>query len=198
MLVIETIGTTYLELFTIRISNSGFERTISHKDPITNVVTSIVQSSISEVLSIEPDASTRKLFLDHDMNYKWGNDMLICYVRTESTKPYFNFPAMQIRFLVKAQSAFLRRTDVKPTGSQEVYQFTNVGRTGDAANRFLTMNAAGVEDPDKKLIGALGVEQNCFAVIDILTDVADADYRVFNAGNLVSPDYKILFKTNHP
>ena len=60
-------------------------------------------------------------------------------------------------------------------------------------SKFLTANASGAAAPDKKSPVALELNQNCLAVIDILTDVADAEYRVFNSGDLVSPDYKILF-----
>jgi len=199
MLIIETIGTTYLELFTIRLSHSAFETAISHKDPVTNVVTSITRSSIFELLTVKPDVDTSKFFRDHDMNYKCSNNMIICYVRTESARPYTSFPAtVQIRFLVNVQPVFFRSTDIDATGSKEVYQFTNVGRAGNAANRFLTTDAAGVGASDKQITGALGIEENCFAVIDILTDVADADYRVFDSGNIVGPDYRIRFKTIHP
>ena len=131
MIVIETIRTSYQELFTIKLVHVGFEKTISHKDPVTHVITSVTQSSIFEVLSVQPDALTRKFFVDHDMNFKCSNDMIICYVRTESTKPFVSFPAIvQIRLLVNVQPAFLNKTNIEATGSKEVYQFTNVARTG--------------------------------------------------------------------
>jgi hypothetical protein len=194
MLIIETIRTSYQELFTVRLSHPAFEKIISYRDPVTHALTSLTQSSIFEVLSVEPDAATRKFFLDHDMNFKCSNDMIICYLRTESTKPYVSFPeVVQIRLLIKVQSAFLRSTLIEATGSKEVYQFTNVSRTGNAANRFLTADAAGVGSSDKKTVGVLKIDQSCFAVIDVLTDVADADYRVFGGGDIVSPDYRILF-----
>ena len=95
--------------------------------------------------------------------------------------------------MIYAQSIFLSQTDVEAAGSNKVYDFTNVGRTGTAGNRFITTDAKGVDSNDLKNIDDIKPEKNCFAVIDVLANVTDANYRLFNAGNLESPGYKILF-----
>ena len=196
MLIIDKIQSTYKELFTVRLVHPGFDLDVTYRDPVSDLPKILTVSSIFNVLSFEPDIATKSLFDGCFVNYKYSNNMLICYTRTLLQKPYITFPdGASLRFMIQVQTDFINKTNA-PLQTGKVYQFTNENRTGTTGNRFINKVTTGVSEiNDLKNVLDVAPEKSCFAVVDILTNVTNPLYSLFsNAGNLESPDYKILFK----
>src|SRR5687767_13749239 len=167
--IVDSIRTTFRSLFSIRLDHGGYERTL----------TSIVSSFIFNDLIIEPDEPTRELFVDYGFGFICSNNTAICYVRSTGSKPFLPLPdTTRIRFLVRARSAFLRKTVIEPAGSLQVYQFTNLARTGGGADKYLTKNLGGVSADDLFAVSVVEPSTPCLAVIDIFTKDVGNDYRL--------------------
>ena len=178
------------ELFTVRFIHSayGFSR----------------KSFIAQNISIEPDRATRVLFTNHSVDYHFINDTLVCYIRTEVLSPpvsgprtpfiKFDSPVL-IRFLVKASTDFLNRTNVISAGAQQNYYFTN--QANAATGGFICMHSAGVNNDDLKNTDIVNPDKPCFAIIDIASAGAvNTSYEIFSGGpaqQLTSPVYAIQF-----
>ncbi|HEY2348977.1 MAG TPA: hypothetical protein VGH64_08180 [Puia sp.] len=186
--IVDTIMTTYQELFTVRLDHVAYE-TSFQVGPDT-----IITSSILQDLTIQPDTVTRELFKNNSIGYTCGNNMIICFLRKNSSGPYITLPSLgTIRLLIKNKNDFIKKTDVKAAGSDKVYQFTNKSKTGTASNRFITVNSTGVSDDDLMLASTVKAEEPCFGVIDIFINITDNFYRILDGNTLESPGFIILF-----
>jgi hypothetical protein len=178
------------ELFTVRFIHSAYGV--------------LRKTFISEDIFIEPDRATRTLFTNHSVDYRFINDTLVCYIRTEVSSPPVSGPRtpfikfdspVVIRFLVSASIDFLDRTNVIAAGAQQTYYFTN--KANAATGGFICMHSAGVNNDDLKDNGTVDPEKSCFAVIDIASAGAvNTSYEIFTGGpaqQLTSPGYAIQF-----
>jgi hypothetical protein len=186
--IVDTVITKYQELFTVRLDHVAYETSFEVS------ATTLIISSILQDLAIEPDSATRELFKTHSIGFTSGNNMIICYLRKESQSPFINLPPLgTIRLLIKNKSDFIKKTDVIAAGSGEIYQFTNENKTGNASNRFITVNETGVSNDDLLPASVVEAEVPCWGVIDIYTDITDNFYRLLNGNQLESPAFTILF-----
>ena len=186
--IVDTIITKYQELFTVRLDHAAYE-TSFEVGPVT-----IITSSILQDLTIEPDTVTRELFKNNSIGYTCGNNMIICYLRKESKSPFIALqPLGTNRLLIKNKNDFIKKTNVVAAGRDEIYQFTNENKTGNASNRFITANETGVSVDDLMPASVVKAEEPCFGVIDIYMEVTDNFYRILNGNQLESPAFTILF-----
>ena len=186
----DIISLIYKELFTVKFLHTAYG--------------AARKSFIADDIHIEPDLATKKLFINHYLDYRFFNDTLICFIRTELLSPptpnpkapfiKFSSPVL-IRFLVNASTGFLRKTNVVITGSQQVYQFNNQLNAGTGG--FICMHATGVNNDDLKSAAVVKPDNPCFGVIDIFsTGAANSTYEIFTGGPiqvLQSPVYSIQF-----
>lgn len=194
MKIVDTIHIAYKELFTVNLLHPAFETTFTYKDPVTNTNKTITGSSIFNVLSVEPDTATRKLFANQSINFKNRHDMLSCFIRADLQQPLIKLPGnMRIRFLLKQKADFFHRTNIMAAGSRQVYRFTNENNTIDSGIKHITKNANGVTDADVEDISIVAPGENCLGVIDMLTSVTDVNYRLLNGDTLESPEFVIRF-----
>lgn len=183
--IVDSIKTSFRNLFTIRLDHPGYERTL------TNAVT----SSILNDLTIEPDVPTRTFFANYGLGFLCNNNTVICYIRSAENKSFLPLPdTTLIRLLVRAGSGFLRKTIIEPAGSIQVYQFSNLARTGGGSDKYLTKNVGGVSGDDLFPVSAVEPSSASLAVIDIFTRDVGNDYRLFDAGgNILGGNYRIGF-----
>ncbi len=195
MAVIEKdiIRTIYKELFTIKFLHSGY----GFPRP----------TFIASSINIEPDEATQNLFVNYNMGYRFSNDMLICFIRTnlfsppnaEPKIPYIKFPGeVKFRFLIDASSDFLNKTDVAAAGAKQAYQFTNQINVGTGG--FISMHTTGVDlIDDLKSVDIVKADRACFGVIDIYNrNAINSSYDIFidnTDQKLTSPAYTLLFKS---
>lgn len=188
----DVISTVFKELFTVKFLHSGYG--------------SPRPTFIADNISIEPDGLTKKLFINHAMDYLFFNDTLVCFIRTallsppalEPKVPYTKFAnKVTFRFLVNASTGFINITDIISAGAKNIYQFSNATNIG--AGGFITMHSTGADDSDLKSTDMVKPDKTSFAVIDILSENAvNSSYDLFNNNTdqkLESPVYKILFKS---
>src|SRR5262245_6311295 len=123
---------------------------------------------------IEPDRATKELFTNHTVDYRFINDTLVCYIRTEILSPPVSGPRIPyikfdnpvvIRFLLTASTDFLNKTNVINAGAKQLYYFTN--QTNAATGGFICMHSAGVNNDDLKNADTINPDKTCFGVIDI-------------------------------
>lgn len=183
--IVDTIKTSFRNLFSIRLDHVGYETTLS----------AVLSSSILNDFSVEPDPHTITLFKNYGLGFVSGNNTLICYIRNTGAKAFLPVPDNNsIRLLIHVNSGFIKRTAVQAAGSKQVYQFTNLGRTGNGTDKYLTVNSGGVSDNDLLGVGAVIPSSKCFGVIDIYTKDVGNDYRLFDgSGDLLGGNYKISF-----
>ena len=194
MKIVDTIKTTYKELFTVTLLHPAFEVIYTYKDPDTDLEKTITGSSILNVLSVEPDAVTKKLFADYSMDYRSSNNLVSCFIRTQAQQPYIKLPGnTRIRLLLKHKSDFLYRTNMVAAGSRQVYWFSNSNNAIDSGIKYITKNSTGVADTDLEEVSTVEVQENCLGVIDILNSVTDVNYRLLDGDVLESPAFAIRF-----
>ena len=183
--IVDSIVTSFRSLFSIRLDHAGYERTVD----------GIVTSSIFNDLKVQPDENTRVMSANYGLGFSSSNNALVCYVRSAGSKSFQPFPdTTRIRLLVTASSTFLRKTVVEPAGSVQVYQFTNEGRTGGGADKYLTKNVGGVSADDLFAVGVVEPSKTSIAVIDIFTRDVGNDYRLFDtSGNILGANYRVGF-----
>src|SRR6188768_2891444 len=105
MKIVDTIKIAYKELFTVTLLHPAFETIYTYKDPITNTNKTITSSAILNVISVEPDTVTKKLFINQSINFKNSNNIISCCIRAESQQPLIKLPDnMRIRFLLKQKA----------------------------------------------------------------------------------------------
>src|SRR5688500_2700698 len=137
--IVDSVRISFLNLFCVRLDHAGYERTLS----------GMVTSSIFNDLEVEPDDNTATLFANHGLGFLYSNNSVTCYVRSTGTKAFLPLPDTTVmRFLVSAGSGFFRKTAIEPAGGQQVYQFTNLARTGGGSDKYLTKNGGGVTSDD--------------------------------------------------
>lgn len=180
------------ELFTVRFLHSGygFSR----------------QKLLEDSIILEPDNATAKFFTNHDMGYRFFNDTLICFIRTnlpqlssppalDPTLPYIKFSGnVRIRFFINVSTDFFNKTVVEAAGATQVYQFTN--QVNAATGGFICMNTTGVNNSDLKNVDVVKADKSCFAVVDVHNNGAvNNTYNLFADINqtLQSPQYFIQF-----
>ncbi len=194
MKIVDSIKTAYKELFTVMLLHPGFETVYTYKEPVTNTEKTITSSSVFNVVSVEPDAATKKLFANHSMSLRSSNNIISCFIRAQLQQPVTKLPDdVRIRLLVKQNGAFLYRTNIQAAGSRQVYRFTNENNTMDAGTKHITKNASGVTDADLEDILVVEPGENCLGVIEMLTSVTDSNYRLLNGDTLESPAFVIRF-----
>jgi hypothetical protein len=194
MKIVDTIKVVYKELFTVTLLHPAFETTFTYKDPVTNINKTITDSSIFNVLSVEPDTATKKLSVNHSISFKNSNSTISCLIRSQLQQPLIKLPDnMRIRFLLKQKADFFHRTNIMAAGSRQVYRFTNENNTIDSGIKHITKNANGVTDTDLEDISIVAPGEICLAVIDMLTSVTDVNYRLLNGDTLESPEFVIRF-----
>ena len=186
----DIINLVFKELFTVKFLHAGYG--------------TARKSFIAEDISIEPDKATREIFVNHNLDYRFFNDTLICFIRTgllsppsPTTKiPYVKFESTVVfRFLINASNEFIRKTSVIVAGSQQVYQFTN--QANAATGGFICMHTTGVNNDDLKSAAVVKADRPCFGVIDIVSaGSVNGSYELFAGGpiqELKSPAYSIQF-----
>jgi hypothetical protein len=184
----DIISPIYKELFTVKFLHAGYG--------------AARKSLLAEDMHVEPDAATKEIFANHNLGYRFFNDTLICFIRTELLSPPSPSPKVPfikftspivIRFLINVSSGFLSKTNVVVTGSQQVYQFNNQVNAGTGG--FICMHIAGVDNDDLKSAAVVKPDNPCFGVIDISsTGAVNSTYEIFTGGpiqELKSPAYSI-------
>ena len=181
----DIISPIYKELFTVKFLHAGYG--VARK------------SLIAEDIHVGPDAATKELFTNHNLGYRFFNDTLVCFIRTELLSPPGLVPFIKftspfvIRFLINVSSGFLSKTNVVVTGSQQVYQFNNQVNAGTGG--FICMHIVGVNNDDLKSVAVVKPDNPCFGVIDISSTAAvNSTYEIFTGGpiqELKSPAYSI-------
>ena len=160
------------------------------------------QNLIGDVITIQPDLGTKKLFQNHHLTTIFSNGRFVCIMQAEPLNPgtltpvipFIDFVgSIRLRFLVKNNSDFLNKTQVIATGSSQVYLFTNQANAG--TNGFIAQHETGVNNDDLANTSTVEPDENCFAVIDIHnTGAINSSYDLFGANNrLLSPVYRIRF-----
>ena len=194
MKIVDTIKIAYKELFTVTLLHPAFETVYTYKDPVTNTNKTITSSSIFNVVSIDPDAATQKLFTKYSISFRSSNNIISCFIRAELQQPLVKLPAdVRIRLLLKQRGDFFYRTNIMAAGSRQVYRFTNENNTIDSGIKHITKNANGVTDADLEDISILAPEENCLGIIDMLNSVTEVNYRLLNGNTLESPEFVIRF-----
>lgn len=184
----DRLNITYDGLFIIEFLHSGYNF--------------VQQNLIGQSIKIKPDEETRRLFVNHGMDYKFSNGTLVCKMRSRQLAAPAPAPVMsyvefegnvRIRFLVFSSSDFLMRTQVIATGSTQVYRFSNQANAG--TNGFIAQHETGVNNDDLQNTVAIQPAENCFAVIDIHNNAAaNLSYNLFGADKrFLSPVYRIRF-----
>jgi hypothetical protein len=116
----ETVRTIYQELFMIKLVHEGYE--IPQED------------LLYKGIFIEPDELTKRLFLDHRIEYRFYSDTLVCLIEcalfnppaTEPKVPLISITGdIKFRFLVRSHDEFASKTNVVAAGSKKTYQFSN-------------------------------------------------------------------------
>jgi hypothetical protein len=183
--IVDTIKLSFLKLFCIRLDHVGYERTLS----------GVVTSDIFNDLEVEPDDSTTGTFANYGLGFLYSNNCITCYIRSVVKKAYLPLPdTTVVRLLIRAGSGFFNRTAIEPAGSKQVYQFTNLDRTGGGSDKFLTRNASGVTSDDLFSVSAIAPSKDCLAVIDIYSKDVGNDYRLFDGtGNILQVNYRLGF-----
>ena len=117
---VDIINCLYQELFSVRFLHSGYGT------PVSN--------TISKDIKLFPDKSTKKLFSGFDIGYRFINNILICFIRselfappaTDIKVPFIPFLGeVQIRFLMHISKNFMSRTEIVAAGKRQVYHFSN-------------------------------------------------------------------------
>lgn len=180
--VIETIQTTYIKLFSVKLMHEAYENT------------GVAGSTIDNALNIYADKKTKNLFLRYDITYNYSGNMINCFIRAQGNKPYKTIPAdIHIRLIVQKSTDFLHRTQVVAAGSGQVYLFTNLNNTVDAGIKHITKNAAGARDADLQAVGIIASDEKCFGVIDITGNAPANDYKLFDTAGLRSSSFALRF-----
>ena len=192
MRVFDQVNSIYRGVFSIKFKHESYSAVN------TNV--------ISDAIRVIPDLQTQELFASRKMLYRFHSDLLTCFIQCNiipvpgdepKSKPLINFTAedIRMRFLVKASTGFLKKTNIVAAGAREIYQLNN--KNNASINMVITAEADGVNAADLKPIEQVEPGEPCLAVIDIHTDIADDEYRMFDNKFLLvdnMPEYKIIFK----
>ena len=206
MTIIETIKTTYAELFKVSFVHPLYDQIYTYKEPVTNNQKNITISSILNDLFIEPDTNTKTLFVDHFIGLRFSNNFFQCFIRCKRTdvpandppfieKPFIELASdTRLRFLLKVKSDFINKTKIIVAGNQEVYLFSN--RDNNGTGGLISQNAE-VNDDDLEAVFVAEPEKNCVGIIDIYTSGTSDDYRLLgDSGEILGRKYKIQFKKN--
>lgn len=123
----------YKELFTIKLLHTGSATSTSN--------------ALLGKLKITPDTDTQKLFRRYSMDYRWLNNSIVCFIRSEYVLPPAREPKKPfitltenfgIRFLVTAQAEFISNTFITTAGKEAVYYFTNKVDNVKSGRNFLS------------------------------------------------------------
>jgi len=129
----EKVSTTWRELFTIQFKHAWFETT--------------TENFLSKGIRIVPDEDTQQLFTGHKIRYRFFGSSLVCFMQCIPFNPPDDEPKipfvtvgsdLTIRFLVFSSSDFADKTFVVPTGSKQVYLFTNKVNNQSGGQLMLT------------------------------------------------------------
>jgi hypothetical protein len=191
MKLVETIRTIYHELFTINFGHSAYEQD-------RHVL-------IADEITMRPDAATLKIFTDYEMDYKFYNETLLCFIRcrlfaTPAPLPKITFKKvadnLQLRFILKSGTAFLNKTEIIDAGAREVYYFSNRANAG--TDMFISNDNIEVGNGDLKNVSVIQPGETCLGVIDIFSSNAiNNNYELFTGASqqLRSPEYRIRFRS---
>jgi hypothetical protein len=133
MIIIETIDTTYSELFNITFAHSAYETPLD--------------KFLSGSLSIMPDNDTLLLFKEYKMDYRFFNNVLVCFIKSSLFAPPATDPKIptvtidsstKIRFLIKNSSDLFDKTFVTAQAKKKVYQFSNKVNNTSGSDTFLS------------------------------------------------------------
>lgn len=194
MKVVDAIKITYREFFTIAVLHPAFETIFTYKDPVTGSSKTVTGSTLAQVLSIEPDAASKKLVADYFMQVRYSNNQVYCFVRVVDESLFIPMPAdLRIRFLIKPKNDFLHRTHVIAAGPRRVYWFGNTNHTISNGIKHISKGAGGVSDADLQDASTVLPSENCLGVIDIMNSVTDADYKLLDADVPQGPVFTIRF-----
>src|SRR5215467_12836097 len=98
---LESTNTIYRELFTVKFLHSGYETSLDN--------------FLSKGISVIPDEDTKNLFSNYQMDYRFFNNVLVCYMRcvllsppnSQPKVPYINVSGnIRIRFLIQNSGDF--------------------------------------------------------------------------------------------
>jgi len=200
MKIVDSILTTYKELFTITFLHTDFQKVYSYINPegSDDEEISITTSSIFQVLNIKPDKDTLKLFSDFSIGSQSFNNIFCCFMRVQSENPFINLPeTARIRLLLNPKGDFLSRTKMSGGNSHRVYRLSNSNDTLEDSYVHLTKNHIGVTDDDLENLSLLDVDDKCIGVIDISNTVVNENYRLLNENVLQRPAFVIRFINKH-
>lgn len=138
MIKIEIIDTIYAELFNITFTHSAYETPLD--------------KFLSRSLSIVPDEDTKQLFKEYKMDYRFFNNVLVCFVKSSLFAPPAPDPKVpsvtidastKIRFLIKNSSDFFAKTFVTAQSNKKIYQFSNKVNNSSGTDTFLSAPVEG-------------------------------------------------------
>src|SRR5689334_11602588 len=134
----DVISSIYKQLFSIKLEHSGY---------LLNQ-----ESSLFRSISVVPDEETGRLFLNHQIQVRFINDSIACFVRGVRVSPPAREPmklfvpfetGMHIRLIVLAGADFLAKTYVAATGKHSVYYFSNRTDNVQGVERFISKTVIG-------------------------------------------------------
>lgn len=115
------------KLFSIRFAHDAFPFSASSGGYLTPHI------------RINLDPPTENLFRKHEIQYRWRNDTLLCFIRikNEEDAPYFRLPTnFNARFLINLTNQVKAQTEVAPDhGKENIYRFRiNVRASANSMN----------------------------------------------------------------
>jgi hypothetical protein len=191
--MIESVDTIYRPLFTITFLHSGYQT------PQENF--------LPKGMTVVPDEATKKLFINYQMDYRFYNNTLTCFIQCvlvappapEPKSPFVPIDGdIQIRFLLRNSSDFFDKTWITPAGSKQLYRFSNKINNTAAGVLFLSVGPE-VSDADLTTAAAVGTDENCFGVIDMYNSgTTNSSYDLLDAANALfkpAPAFTIKFQS---
>ena len=191
--MIESVGTIYRPLFTITFLHSGYET------PLENF--------LQKGMTVVPDEATKKLFINYQMDYRFFNNMLTCFIQCVLVAPPAPEPKstfvsidgdIRLRFLLRNSSDFFDKTWITAPGSEKLYRFSN--KINNVAGGVLLLSAGPVVgDADLTNAAAVDTDEDCLGVIDMYNSgTTNSSYDLLDAGNVLfnpAPAFTIKFQS---
>jgi len=191
--MIESVSTIYRPLFTITFLHSGYQT------PLENF--------LQKGMTVVPDEATKKLFINYQMDYRFFNNTLTCFIQCVLVVPPAPEPKsvfvpingdIRLRFLLHFSSDFFDKTWITAAGSKQLYRFSN--KINNAVAGVLLLSVGPVAgDADLTTAAAVGTDEDCFGVIDMYNSgTTNSSYDLLDAGNVLfkpAPAFTIKFKS---
>lgn len=191
--MIERITTIYRPLFTVTFLHTGYQ--------------TAQENFFNKGMTVTPDGATKELFTNYNMDYRFYNNTLTCFIRCvlfsppapEPKAPFVPITGnIRIRFLLHNSGDFFDKTLVTASGSKKRYSFSN--RVNNTAGAVLYLsNAVPVGDADLQDAAIVDADEDCFGVIDVYnSSTTNSSYNLFGAGGILfspAPAYTLPFQS---